>query len=108
MSKSVSEILDAAADLIEPEGAWTQGTWARKASGSLTSAHFEDAVCFCARGAIVRAGNFPLTAELPRLNDLAGFRNAAEMARWNDAPERTQAEVVAKLREAAMARERGE
>ena len=32
-AKTVADILTAAADLIEPEGAWTQYQWARNAAG---------------------------------------------------------------------------
>lgn len=96
---NVSEILNKAADLIEPEGAWTQGTWARTANGSDDAAIGED-VCWCAYGAIRRASEFvnDLSDEcVEKVRQLVG-----DVITWNDAPERTQAEVVAALRAAAQ------
>lgn len=99
---SVADVLDKAADLIEPEGAWTQGAYARDALGKDVNPNEEfitvpDAACWCLHGSIchvVGGKNMwpwlrnPVRCELPDTE-------------WNDAPERTQAEVVAKLREAA-------
>jgi hypothetical protein len=99
--QSVADILDRAADLIEPEGAWTQGTWARSPTGRSCSPYDDSAQCYCMRGAIVRVGGFGLMDELPSINSKLDFSSAARMARWNDFEDRTQAEVVAKLREAA-------
>lgn len=102
---NVADILDKAADLIEPEGAWTQGAFARTADGESCSSGSSDprAVCWCVGGAINRASGQerPTDAHnvFQRLIPCGEFE-------WNDAPERTQAEVVAKLREAArLARE---
>ena len=105
---TIAEVLDRAADLIEPEGAWTQGVWARNDAGIPTSIYGRDAICFCMRGALVRTANAPLTSDLPGVQGALGFKTASAMARWNDRENRTQAEVVAKLREAAaLAREQG-
>lgn len=102
MTKTVSEILDAAADLIEPEGAWTQGYFGM----------WDGSTCFCAVGAIGRAAGFRRIDEAENWVEA----NAADLLGmgwfgledWNDRPDRTQAEVVAKLREAAeKAREQG-
>jgi hypothetical protein len=54
VSKTVSEILSAAADLIEPEGAWTKGQFARDKEGFYSAASGRKAVCWCALGAIKR------------------------------------------------------
>lgn len=105
---SIAEVLDRAADLIEPEGAWQQGTWARDVSGKAVTLWCDKATCFCMRGAVVRASGLSMSAELTGINAALGFRRASQMARWNDREGRTQAEVVAKLREAAaLAREQG-
>ena len=99
---SVAEVLERAADLIEPEGAWTQGEFALNADGEITGlSEFRGAaVCWCALGAINKA-----SAGDDSLEDVAELilRNLVVrlVDEWNDAPERTQAEVVAKLREAA-------
>jgi len=92
----VSDVLDRAADLIEPEGAWHQGNYVGPTGD-----------CWCALGAIMRVGNFASDINAPSivLRRLIGEEFVAD---WNDDPERTQAEVVAKLREAAaLAREQG-
>lgn len=102
---SVADVLSAAADLIEPEGAWTQGQAARDRHGNGVDYRSPDAVCFCALGACVRSVS-------PGYDDFAvrcflrSMTPDGTIANWNDAPGRTQAEVVAKLREAsALARE---
>lgn len=106
----VADILERAAKLIEPEGAWTQGSFASAASGKPTGSIWNDnASCFCIRGAIARiAGALYSGAAIFATRVILGNDDQAALARWNDAPERTQAEVVAKLREAAAkAREQG-
>lgn len=102
MNATVPEILRAAADLIEPEGAWTQGRLNIFRNGQ--------PVCWCAMGAIIHASGgcgrdavSLIEADLPRSPSTEPLR---PIAKWNDAPERTQAEVVAKLREAADLAER--
>lgn len=102
---TIADVLERAADLIEPEGAWTQGRFGSRAAG-----------CYCAYGAMIEAyrdfgePNSGLYSNLYTsatrcLEDAIGGRVAA----FNDAPDRTQAEVVAKLREAAaLAREQGQ
>jgi len=106
----VSDVLDRAADLLTPEGAWTQELFARDICGGPLSAGFDEgAVCWCAIGAIEKVTGEEFLEELPVLaaQQLESVLLTA-IPPWNDAPERTQAEVVAKLREAAaLARERG-
>ena len=107
---TVADTLDAAAELLSKPGAWTQGAYARDADGEdLLDANDNlmvppEAVCFCLYGAVayieddtVRGGE--ACQYLERLGISA--------TEWNDEPERTQDEVVAKLREAA-AKARGE
>jgi hypothetical protein len=101
--KTVSEILNAAADLIEPEGAWTQGCGARDEHGNDLDLEYGEvehlAVCYCAAEAIYRVSGKRFS-ECPAhqfFSTLVG----GHIPDWNDAPERAQAEVVAKLREAA-------
>ena len=102
---TVSDILNAAADLIEPEGCWTQGAYARAAGGHVTPHRENTAVCFCAAGAIYRATDAEIGMSPPAIAaafeaalDAMGVRRISE---FNDAPGRTQAEVVAALRKAA-------
>lgn len=103
-----SEVLSAAADLIEPEGAWTQGEFGRRADGSYTMLpSLREAVCFCAEGAIGRAAGIRDIAELGASEALIFMERFVSpgtpwaVSGWNDAPDRTQAEVVAALRAAA-------
>lgn len=107
---AVADVLDRAADLIEANG-WIQGAYARNRKGDEASEDYapwpRGKLCFCTMGAIDRVnGERPGTSDYtPYLRPL-GFEWSWHIARWNDAPERTQAEVVAKLREAAtLARE---
>lgn len=109
---TIAEVLDRAADLIEPEGAWTQNEEARDALGYPVRSISAAASCWCIVGATFSvcrdlilssdADSF-LADTLP---DEVGF--GADVAEWNDTAGRTQAEVVAKLREAAaLARGQG-
>jgi hypothetical protein len=99
---NIADILDKAADLIEPEGAWTQES-------------FEDDLqrrCWCIVGAIGVAafgrGCWEEAEALVDRNQHLFGAYAEALEEWNDAPERTQPEVVAKLRETATkAREQG-
>lgn len=107
-----SEILSAAADLIEPEGAWTQGANARlrNALGQPTGASDPKAACWCAFGAMLRK------TSAPSLNPFYAATGYAEkvidgvnLRCWNDEKGRTQAEVVSALRKAAeLARSEGQ
>ena len=99
-----AEVLNRAADLIEPQGAWTQGTSCRDEHGNdlddLDDGEVDHlAVCFCASEAIYRvSGLYYVKCPAHQfMSSLVG----GHIPNWNDAPERTQAEVVAKLREAA-------
>ena len=99
-SKTVADILTAAADLIEPEGRWTQGTWARTADGR-GDARPGTACSWCLYGAILEAGrgcdSDDTEDALQTVMDVVGKHPIS----WNDSFTRTQAEVVAALRAAA-------
>lgn len=94
--QSVGDVLEAAADLLSKPGAWTQGA-------------FREGDCFCVLGAIAFItgdnpdgswyGNTAAAAREP-LAMVVGVKTY-DVVGWNDDPERTQDEVVAKLREAA-------
>lgn len=100
---SVAEVLDRAADLIEPAGAWMQNALSKyDIAGNPT--------CMCVIGAVlnVPGASFEAVDFLDKLLPPTKVADKRPAAKWNDAPERTQAEVVAKLREAAaLAREQG-
>ncbi len=102
-SKTVAGgILRDAADLIEPEGAWTQNDFARDSAGNSINVHDDNAVCFCALGAIRKAGDcwtyHGQEEAVANLQEHVGH----PVAIWNDHPKRTQAEVVAFMRGAAI------
>jgi hypothetical protein len=122
-----SEVLAKAADLIEPEGAWTQFI-----SAAETPLLSEDEAptdeegdpiepdesapemrCWCATGAIWKAADLGWAAQPsdPRATAADYVRQIVgdHVPHWNDAPGRTQAEVVAALRQAAeLARSEGQ
>lgn len=109
MSAATAVVLDRAAALCER--GWTQGTAARYDDGSPAECYRDnDAVCWCAIGAISRA-SYETEGEarvLYNASELAliewsvsAVSGYNSITAWNDAPERTQAEVVAALREAA-------
>jgi hypothetical protein len=109
VSPAIAEILEKAASLIEPEGAWIQIHAATRRDGTL--AHYTDAECFCLHGAISAAAYSMVGAEGCGHPSARAYTFVCDLVRqetgaggaieWNDAPGRTQAEVVAKLREAA-------
>lgn len=101
-----SEVLAKAADLIEPKGAWLQrqcvGAKRKRPCG------YDDASCFCLFGSVVTVCHRAniLYAPAWRMVEIAVGPSPIV---WNDAPERTQAEVVAALRGAsALAAEAGQ
>lgn len=98
-----SDVLRAAADLIEPEGAWTQNAFARGRSGREVEAASRSAVCFCAIGAIARVSGLRGSTGIYATPTIAveGRLGTRSLGGWNDDAERTQAEVVSKLREVA-------
>ncbi|MCR5876963.1 hypothetical protein [Phenylobacterium sp. J367] len=109
--KKPSEVLEAAAALIEPEGAWTTGIRARTATGLPIEPVEQDAVCWCAVGAVERVSpQYAYTPYAhPALRWVRRVIRLDEVGYWNDRPNRTQAEVVAALRQAAeLARAEGQ
>jgi hypothetical protein len=112
---TVAEVLRKAADLIEPEGKWTRRAFSRNANGVAEDGcdrWSANPVCFCALGAIAQAAGMEspdgvwITPAARALEAL--ISPDLSVAGWNDAPERTQAEVVAALRKAAdLATEEG-
>lgn len=97
---SVAEVLNKAADLLEKPGAWTRGTYARDSAGQLVASSDHTATCWCAMGATIRAAFSLGTRSGDAIEQIAKFAGD-NIGAWNDAPGRTQAEVVAALRQAA-------
>lgn len=109
--QSIADVLERAADLIEPEGAWIQGALWRDSEGRDLDEDGDksDATCWCTVGATLAVAGLTQSLKADRFfSRFLGFDFSGEVEVWNDAPERTQQEVVAKLREAAaLAREQG-
>lgn len=98
MAKTVKEILVCARELLTPPGAWIQGEAAQTKDGLIVSAKDENAVCFCAVGALERcadtyAGNTYRQAYLKLIAQ--GAKRQGSLVRWNDEDSRTQEEVLA-------------
>jgi hypothetical protein len=109
-----SEILRRAKERIGTPDRWCKGVLARDARGSIASTD-EDAACqWCASGAILaETGKVDSTT---RLNSTCtvwdAFRAAGipySIPAWNDAPERTHAEVLSAFdRAITLAEEAGQ
>lgn len=101
--KTVADVLEAAADLIEPEGAWCQHDFARNRLGENTglSEFRGKAVCWCALGATAKAAGDDHVLSHAADQALHVVVRHESVADWNDHPSRKQAEVVAALRSAA-------
>jgi hypothetical protein len=89
------EILIAARKLIEKPENWTQETSARDAAGRETLPTSPRAVCWCASGAILRAGRADAG------NALFALRSVGNIAHFNDT--HTHPEVLALLDKAIEA-----
>lgn len=106
--QTVADVLDAAADLLTPEGAWITGKSATTKDGEYVNSNHPEAACFCALGAILRSGGDPINAD-----DFFGAHIKQgggwwAIGQWNDSFGRTQSEVVAALRAAATSARQGE
>jgi hypothetical protein len=95
MSQLLSD-LDALDALLSDESKWTKYTVAEDASGDDCEAYSSRAVCWCLEGAAVHVtvsnwSEFPKSEALREaLRDTMGVSNLAD---WNDAPERTFADI---------------
>jgi hypothetical protein len=93
------EILDAAADLLDRPGGWTQFAFARDASGNDVHPKDPRAVAFDVLGAIKRVA--PSFTAGDEVIEMIPYIDGKPLSRWNDDKTRTQADVVNKLREIA-------
>lgn len=95
-----SETLRAAAKLVNH--GWTQGVSSRDARGHPVAISDSSAVSFCLLGSVSRS----MTGrDVQDFNSILcrhlGFASSSKLVEWNDAPERTQKEVVKVLKDAA-------
>ena len=93
---TIAEVLEIAAVKLEAPGAWQQGKF-------VTFDAAGEPVCFCAMGVLGNMSSVGWDAirfieqGLPKTKP----GGLSPLADWNDDPDRTQAEVVSKFREAA-------
>ena len=99
--EAVAAKLDEARALIER--GWTQEVEARDADGVEVFDDAEEAVCFCAVGALNRVG-YSATAH----RALKGVVGGEDVVDWNDSPHRTQADVIDAFKRAAAGVRSGE
>lgn len=104
----VADILRQAADLIEPKGRWGRVYYARTKDGIPTGPRGPNAACWCAWGALRCVGRHDGDEAIGCAITFVQLALDDDLARWNDAPGRTQAEVVAALRAAADKAEQDE
>ena len=100
----IAETLEDAARLLEPSDRWTQGAYARYASGCAAAIMSSNAVAFCAEGAIHQCTGGTskgwqvhnvFNAFIKRTLDPGGI------AEYNDACGRTKTDVVRALYQCA-------
>lgn len=113
MPADLAVVLNRAADLITPPGAWTQGSNARDAEGCPVPLDDPYAECFCVAGAIARfakgedwADGLQIVRRTLNTGRVPFVSFVDSVSGWNDEPERTQAEAVQLLRDAARLAER--
>jgi hypothetical protein len=95
----VAKVLNDAADLIEPEGRWTRGAYARDVNGEIAIPVSPQACSWCAMGAIRHVAPDERLYALPVLRRYLGDEDI-DLTRWNDAQPTVQY-VVAALQAAA-------
>lgn len=88
-------------ELLADEKKWTKGANAKDTKGNRVSAFDPDAACFCAWGAIRLCFNNDVT-QIWILRDKIEQKFCFHLTSWNDAPERTHAEVIAVLKECGL------
>jgi len=81
---------------------WTQMASARRYSGEITAVNSEHACCWCAVGAIVAANYQDDLAISEAFEAVRAEIGGGDITDWNDAPERTQADVVETLRRVGL------
>jgi len=113
--KKISWYLNAAANMLARPNGWTQYAFARNVDGESVLAGCDYAVCFCVSGALryltrersdlYWEDGHPMVLTQRYIRTAAGCDSVWN---WNDAPGRTQQEVVDTLRAAAKLAEHDE
>ena len=99
------DILRAARGVLSDPGRWTRYALARACDETTCNVTSAGARCFCAMGAVFRAGGYNLVGDAPAVvvDALALLRAPNGLARFNDDPKTKHADVLA-LFDAAIAR----
>ena len=119
--ETVIDLLREAMSVITPTGAWTQGTWARTASGKIARSSDRSAASFCILGALERSiSNLNISDEtlrhaykivheeiraadaIDRLLKPKNANHASSIIGYNDRQGRTQKEVLNVLDDAVF------
>ena len=97
------KLLIAARAKIADIGCWTQHKWARDKNAREVNLLASSATCWCAEGAIRAVADCPEAVSAARkvLREAAGTEET--IVEWNDAGERTHAEVLAAFDKAIAA-----
>ena len=101
MASDLQVLITARAILSSPSS-WTKEVWARDEDAQPVAAADSTATSFCAYGALCRAqfilkDPIPLVLRPVQLLSYLNFGSYGELADWNDDPNRTHAEVLARL-----------
>jgi hypothetical protein len=98
------EACTSVAELLADPERWTKGKAARNENGKRVKLTSHKAQCWCVSGAIGRiyANVWDKKRSLERLAAAAGVPHRHFIAGWNDAPERTHAEVLEAVRKAGI------
>lgn len=97
-----SEVLHRAVEIFSQPGTWTQNAYARDQNGSdQVLPEDENAVCWCSLGILHKLSNTACALEIPiAANFLRKSVGTTNLFAWNDAPWRTQDEIVSAFRAA--------
>lgn len=97
------EILKAARELLAVPERWTQGGGQRDHNGNLVNWDEPGITCRCVWQTLrfVSQPDMNMRIKYPaKYYSVLGFKTLSELVTWNDAPERTHAEVLARFDEA--------
>ena len=89
------DILKAARALIDTPEKWTRGLNARDAHGQDVRPNSLEAVCFCARGAIIRSAGFEHIDAYELLQNALPIGGNDFVPAYNDNPDTTHADIMA-------------
>ncbi len=92
------EVLKLARDLISTPDKWIKDEFALDSDGDVVDEISENAVCFCSYGAFNRVllmYNVHTYDAKNVLTDIIKTQGYNSIVQWNDAPERTHADVLA-------------